>query len=462
MRNRTERWCGVVCGVALGAAAWVMVPGCETVRDTFRGVRDEVTTPAPSGPRDAEVYTSEPEIRVRVARQVREQEVSGAARFVVRAAPDSLTGVSRMRPEVIAGPLTVASGPGGVVTVNSAGERREWGFGIDLGIVPTDGSLTPSPNTPQHSVLLNGKPYPGFVTVRPRWNDDARTMDVTVSMPLEAYLPGVLSKELFNDWPRQSFEAQAVAARTYALFERGRARAEKRTADVEDTTADQVFGGTSNLVRAAEAVRATRGWVVTDRGRLIRAYYSSLCGGRPASAGEAWRPLPTTEFNRARPLQGRTREAACQSAPLYRWTTARPIEDVNTRLRAWGRGKNHGMANLARVRGIEPASRNDAGRPNTYTVTDDRGNSYTLTAEELREACNWPVGTLPPITRENRLHSGDVEVSVWANEVRFSGRGFGHGVGMCQWCSKGMAERGKDWRTMIDLFYPGGEVKKLY
>ena len=77
-------------------------------------------------------------------------------------------------------------------------------------------------------------------------------------------------------------------------------------------------------------------------------------------------------------------------------------------------------------------------------------------------ACNHTLADLPPITKENRVNSGDLEVEIWANQVRFHGRGWGHGVGMCQWCAKGMAEAGMDWHTMIVSFYPGVEIQKAY
>lgn len=140
----------------------------------------------------------------------------------------------------------------------------------------------------------------------------------------------------------------------------------------------------------------------------------------------------------------------------------RSTDDVTTRLRAFGRGKNSGLAGLARLRSIEPASRNAVDRPNTYTITDDSGNKYTLTAEELREALNWPLPGKTPITKENRVNSGDISVTIRADEVLIAGRGYGHGVGMCQWCAKGMADVGMDWRSMIEQFYPGAQITKLY
>lgn len=444
------------------AALIVCVAGCETINNVTASVTDTVkdaVTPPPPGKREVDVYAGEPDVRVRIAKSQREAAVSGPQRFVVRAVAGSRSAV---RPASLPGPLMIVSGDRGVVVREATGKEMSFGFGVDVEVLASDGTPDGAAEAAGESIYLAGKAYPGFLTIRPSWNDTPAQFDVTVSMPVEAYLPGVLSKELIKDWPRQAFEAQAVAARTYALQERSRARREGRTSDVEDSTADQVFGGTSNLVVAVEATRATRGMVLTDNGKLIRAYFSSTCGGRPASAAETWPMKSGREFNKAGPLQGQPRTIACQRAPLYRWTVIRPLDDVTARLRAFGRGKKPEMATLGRLRTIQPATRNSVQRPNTYTIADSAGHEYTLTAEELREALNWPLTGFPPITRENRIHSGDFEVLIYGTEVRFAGRGFGHGVGLCQWCAKGMADSGMDWRSMIEQFYPGATVIKLY
>jgi len=53
-------------------------------------------------------------------------------------------------------------------------------------------------------------------------------------------------------------------------------------------------------------------------------------------------------------------------------------------------------------------------------------------------------------------------IEVWADTVRIRGRGFGHGVGMCQWCAKGMVERGKKWQQCVRAFYPGCSIRRAY
>jgi stage II sporulation protein D len=246
------------------------------------------------------------------------------------------------------------------------------------------------------------------------------------------------------------------------VHERDRARRENRAVDVESTTDDQVYHAVKVPVIVDEAVRATRGQVLLDKGQLLRAYFSSQCGGRPSSAADIWPTREGWEFNKAAPIQGKPRQHYCQRSPLYRWEVTRSDDDVNRRIRAWGKATQNDAAKLVKLRAIEVAARNAADRPNRYRLTDSSGAVIELRAEELRNALNHPMADLPPITRENRVNSGDLEMEIWANQVRINGRGWGHGVGMCQYCAKGMGEAAMDWHTMLTTFYPGVEVKKVY
>jgi stage II sporulation protein D len=458
VQSRSFRW---LCAASLSVISLVTNPGCDTVRDTAHDTIDAVL-PAPAKPirKEVDLVRKEPDIRVRVARQLSEQRISGPDRFVIR----SSTGASSIAyaPAVVRGPIKVSSSSRGIRITDASGAAKEWGFGSDLDILVSDGSPQGAVETPGESMRIDTRLIPGYLTIKPAWSTDADHFDMVATMPIESYLPGVLSKELLKDWPRQTFEAQAVAARTYALEERLRARNASKPVDVEDTIADQVFGGGTSLGVAIEAAHATRGWVLTENGRFIRAYFCSQCGGRPASASAAWSARGAPEFNQFKCLQGKQRPIFCQSAPLYRWNVTRSADDWNKRLRAWGRSKSRDIANLSRTRRIEIKDRNDALRPTVFLITDDKSHEFTLAPEELREAANYPASGLLPITRENRLNSADVDITIHSNEVRISGRGFGHGVGMCQWCAKGMGNAGLDWRSMVEQFYPGVEVRKLY
>ena len=417
------------------------------------GAIERVTEAAKGTPkvRTVKMYTTEPNVRVRIHSAVPKVTIDGVPTLVVR---PKTVGSTVGRAESMAAPLVITSSRNGLIFTDPKGKKVQWPAGQDAEILPTASEGT--------SVRIDGVNYPGFAIVSSKADGNATTMDVIVDMPIEAYIPGVLSHELWKDWPRQTYECQAVAARSYAVHERERSRREGKPFDLEDTTADQVFGGTTKLRMPMETAQATRGLILTWRGEVLRAYYSSQCGGRSASAAAVWSTSQRFEFNEAEPIQGKPRPHYCQRSPRYRWEVTRPDDDVNQRLRAYGRMRNTDLQNVTRVRKIEINERNDADRPNTYTVTDDRDREYIVRAEDLRAALNHAVKGLPAITPETIVHSGDLEAEVWANTVRFRGRGWGHGVGMCQWCAKGMADAGMDWASMIKTFYPEAEVVKAW
>ncbi|MDX2131449.1 MAG: SpoIID/LytB domain-containing protein [Planctomycetota bacterium] len=445
--RRVPGWLIGAC--ALIAAQTVAGPlGCETAR----GVRKDFALLTSSGAKDTSAvgkfaFTDEPDVRVRIAGGVSSKAVSGVPEIVVRPVAGA-----EGSPVVVKTPATVTSSASGVKVVHPAGQAT-FGFGVDVEIAPKDTG---------GSLLLDKVRYPGVVAIRPRWSGAPGAFDVIVSMPVESYLPGVLTHELWKDWPRQTYEAQAIAARTYALHERSRARIQGRPYDVEDTTNDQVYGGATAAAKPNEAARATRGLVLVSDGRLLRAYYSSTCGGRAASAAAVWKTTQGYEFNLADPLQGKERPHACQGSKWYRWEATRSDDDVTQRLRAWGRQFEHDVATIGRVRQATVAKTNDAGRPDRFTLTDDKGRTYSLTSEELRMALNQTGAGLAPIPADAVVRSGDMQIEVWANQVKITGRGWGHGVGMCQWCAKGLADQGQDWASMIREFYPGAEVVKAY
>lgn len=450
-----------VAGLVALAAGLLAGPGACSSFDSPAGGTGIVTGPP--------LYRTEPDIRVRVKTGLRSAAVAGPSRFIIR----PLGGAS---PDLMDGPLTVSGGSGGLQIAGPA-TTREFPPGVEVEILPRRGEepastvgaptsakpATPAAKTtepPPGSLRLDGTPYPGALVVRA--DAASGTCDAIALMTVEEYLPGVLVKELWANFPKASFEAQAVASRSYALHERERARREGRRFDVEATTSDQVFGGITSNPVANRAVLDTRGIVLVDRGQLLRAYFSSTCGGRPASATDTWPSSGATAFNQAAPLRAHRRDYACNGSKWYRWSADRSDEELSQRIRAWGRANGSPVGGLSRLRGLRVLDRNDADRPVRYLLTDDRGREFRVNAEDLRRACNQETPDLPAVAPEQIVRSGDLEAEFWADKVKIRGRGWGHGVGMCQWCAKGFADRKLHYQEMLARFYPGAQLRRGY
>ena len=397
-------------------------------------------------PVDAEPVrsTHEPLLRVRMLRSTGKLELRAPG--TIAATPEGERGPSWMGQ----GPLTITLGDSGFVmgsasaTIETRRLRLSTGRrGFEIG--PKDSG----------TVLL------GELELIARSESPGR-FDVIESVPIERYLPGVLAKELYPNFHEQAYEAQAIAARTYAMHERERRMRIGSAFDVESSTKDQAYGGATAHPRALEAVKNTRGQVLTWEGDLLRAYYSSTCGDRAASAGDTWPVGAGFEFNSAGPIQSHDRVCACSDSPRHRWSVSRGAYDVTQRMRAWGQRAGHSIRGMSRVRSVDVLKRNEMGRPSRYRVRDDRGKAYELSAEQLRVSFNVERRDGKKITSKERVLSGDIRVDVRGDTVHVTGRGFGHGVGLCQFGAHGLAKQGLGARSILRRYYPGAKVERAY
>ena len=134
----------------------------------------------------------------------------------------------------------------------------------------------------------------GFVSVKRRWYrghfmlvNDGVGLTVINDIPLEDYLRGVVPSEMPPSWEHEAHKAQAIAARSYAMANKGK-RA-KYGYDLKDTPEDQAYGGASSeTVQTNNAVLETEGIVLIYNHKIIPAYYSASAGGRTVSAGQVW------------------------------------------------------------------------------------------------------------------------------------------------------------------------------
>ncbi len=259
---------------------------------------------------------------------------------------------------------------------------------------------------------------------------------VTVTMPLEEYVAAVLMAESGDFENAESQKAMAVVARTYAMRFLGQHAQEGF--DFCDTTHCQMFGwkGANAAVRAA--VNATRGEVLRFAGKLAQAFYHQNCGGTTAAAREAW-PSVTGAY-----LTSHT-DTYCAARGVLKWESAIRVADLDRALRAAG------MAMPAGWRTIEVVSRSESGRAQRLKLSGGAGGNAPLSASTFRFAVDRELGW-------NKIRSDLYDVRNAGAQIIFSGRGSGHGVGMCQAGAEEMAREGKSYREILSFYYPGTQV----
>lgn len=250
---------------------------------------------------------------------------------------------------------------------------------------------------------------------------------------LEEYVKGVVPAEVNSSWHPEMLKAQAVAARTYALYQQ--MLSATREYDVVASVQDQVYRGKQGIDAAVlKAVEDTRGLVLTYQGAPIYAAFSSTAAGLTEDAVNVWsKDYPY--------LKG----VECPfdlASPYYQWTASFRRELLEQNLRQQG-------FPVGTITALTPSSFSRGGRVATLRVVHTEGE-LLLRGEELRKAVGYMVVPSTQFTVES------VE-----SEIVLSGYGAGHAVGMCQWGAKELAELGYPFSTILSYYYPDTQLQDM-
>lgn len=272
---------------------------------------------------------------------------------------------------------------------------------------------------------VSGKPYPGRLRIT---KGKGGLLCVNL-VPVERYVKGVVGREMYASWPPEALKAQAVASRSFVLAHH--ARRKRHPYDV--TTQSQQYGsGVHPAVEAA--VNATRGEVLTYAGKPATGYFCSSCGGHTVSAENAF-------GGKDEPHITGLSSPYCEGCPRYRWRLKVTTKALSDRLFGAGSGR--------RVLALQCLGRRPDGRVRAVRVYTSDGDVDMPVREFRKKLGSHDVG------------SALFRVKPAPGGFLLEGRGFGHGVGLCQYGAKTMAERGADHRAILRHFYPNLTLKRL-
>lgn len=279
-------------------------------------------------------------------------------------------------------------------------------------------------------IRMNGREYGD--TLELVRNGDG--IAVVNELSLDDYVVGVLRAEVGERWPAEALRAQAVVARTYAAYQRLLNAA--KPYHIVASVAHQMFGGRPPRTSVAwAAVSETSGQVLRWEGEVFPAFYHAESGGYTED--------PRTVFAaRNMPALKPVRCDFSAGSPHYYWNLDLKIADLTEIMR-----KNE--VAVGTVTAIDVTERTSSLRATSVTVRGTRG-SARLRGNDFRRMVGYDT-----------LRSTLFAVALEGDVAHFSGRGYGHGVGMCQWGAKGMAEQGYTARQILEYFYPGAVLGSL-
>lgn len=271
--------------------------------------------------------------------------------------------------------------------------------------------------------------YRGKVEIIGKQNGKLTVVNV---LPLEDYLLGVIPKETFPSWPDAALQAQAIAARTFAMHHIIHSSNKDFTLV---SPMHQLYGGASaEDPRTSKAVRDTENQVLMYNGDVLCTFFHTCCGGKTEDAANV--------FPNIGPYPPRVTSKYSAGTPHHAWTYSVSGVNVYEKLKRAGYDIG-GPLNEVRV-----TQRFPSGRVATMQFLSARG-SKTISGEECRKILGY-----------NKVRSTLFNIRYNRNVLYFWGRGWGHGVGLCQWSSKGMADDGYSCKKILYHFYPGAKIHR--
>jgi len=317
--------------------------------------------------------------------------------------------------------------------------------------------ITIVPNEP-FTFVMDGNEFRGKLLLKA--NFDGLTFEAINIVPLEPYLAGVVGAEMPDRWEAEALKSQAIAARTYCLYNKKKF-GYTRNWDVARTQASQVYLGTRGESASVwRAVNETKGEVLmceqaglpgagSSGEELFPAYYSSSCGGHTEDAknvfGDSFGPLRGVECPYCRGVA---------RPDIFFWPMVQFNKEAVTIALQKKYPQLKELGDIANISVVKQSDYPDFSRVTMVKLTGANGRSELLRGEDLRLTID-PAG--------NRIRSAACKMAVIEGKAVFlAGRGFGHGVGMCQCGAQGMAMQGKTAGEILSHYYPGSKLVKAY
>ena len=319
-------------------------------------------------------------------------------------------------------------------------------------------------------LTAGGRSYRGYFVVLPAIKGPG--VNLINHIDIESYLKGVLKAEMLPSFHPEALKAQAVVSRTFAMRHRDTFR--HLGFGIKATEQSQVYKGLSGEdTRTTVAVMATRGIVLTHNGEFIEASYCSSCGGRTEANENVWegRPKPYTRSVKC---------DWCSDCPHFEWRAELSYEEIEKAL------NGHGWP-LGAIKAID-LSYSDSGRVRYVVVTTVKGRQVYIPGNKFRIIVDRrklkslkfvfkddPVGELLAMNPDMEPQTGEAEAAIQSiingylkryvttrRRLQVVGRGFGHGVGLCQWGAQGYAKRKASFRKILRHYYQETRLKKIY
>lgn len=271
-------------------------------------------------------------------------------------------------------------------------------------------------------IFLNGSGYKGFIDVR----RDQNGLHFITELPFEKYIEGVVVSEIGKDWNMEAMKAQAVISRTYAVYQKGLNAG--KDYHITSSVLHQVYKGDNADETVGRAVKETTGEILTYEKKPVETFYHSTCTDKTELPEEVW--------GKSYPY---LKSVSCmdKNSPYEHWVRRFSVAEIEKAL------------NIKGIKGISISSFTSTGRVKMLRVVTE-SSELEVKAVDLRKLLGY-----------KELPSTQFSVSITGSEVVFEGSGYGHGVGLSQWGALELANEGKNYKEILQYYYPGTILQKM-
>jgi len=355
-------------------------------------------------------------------------------------------------------------------------------------------------------VIINGQKYRYRGNIEIVFDKDYKKLNIINIIGIEEYLYGVLKKEISPRWPAEALKAQAVAARTFAIFNMNKYI--DKGYNICASTNSQAYGGVNHEDPLTNrAVDETRGVIIAYKGKPINAVYHSDSGGYTEDSENVW----GSYVPYLRSVKSKYEEFV--SPPHHTWTYSITKEDLTEKLQKQGyeidvvvsiepveKSKTDRVSKLAfisknnkivyiKANDLRKLIGPDLIRSTLFNIKvvgeeliieEEREDIEEMEKEEQEESVkeileqkkDWTIKELIELMKKRRAETEkEKEQEITIAEIKtsnipltflFSGSGNGHGVGMSQWGAYGMALQGIKYQDILKYYYQGINIIKKY
>lgn len=300
-------------------------------------------------------------------------------------------------------------------------------------------------------VIVNNQHYRGTLIIQPH----KAGLTVINRLLLEDYLRGVVAKEMPYNWSKEALKAQAVAARTFALYDKTDKKHAREGFDVCATTDCQTYGGIASETSATDnAIKATSGQIITYANEPICAVFHAASGGFTENSEDVWKV--TVPYLRSV-------DDSTEQSPYTSWSTQITIDDLSKTLARQ-------YTNIGTIKEIDttnfPQNIKKNSKAKVIKFTGSNKKTLELTGAQLRSLLGLKSNnfTLSLIQDKKQLKdSKKLKITKPDKTVlQINGKGLGHRLGMSQWGAKSLAEDGKKYKQILQHYYSDVSIKSIY